>query len=58
MDEIDPPHKPYIRAKHPILATTKPSISRAAPLTILERLRMTQSTIGMLEGQSVRLLSK
>jgi hypothetical protein len=56
MEEIDPPYRPYIRAKQPNLATTKPSISRAVPPTILERLRMTQSSIGMLEGQWACLL--
>jgi len=56
IEEIDPPHIPYIRAKHPILATAKPSISRAVPPRILERLIMAESNIGMMEGQLVGLL--
>ena len=56
MEEIDPPYIPYTRAKHPILATIMPSIIRAVPPRILERLIMTKSSIGMLEEQLVCLL--
>jgi hypothetical protein len=55
MEEIDPPYIPYTRAKHPILATTMPSIIRAVPPRILERLFMTKSSIGMPEDELVCL---
>ena len=56
MEEIDPPYRPYIRATQPSLATIEPSIIKAIPPRTLERLLMTKSNIGMVEGQLVHLL--
>ena len=51
MDKTDPVQRPCTRAMHPILAMKKPSIIKATPARILKTVFISNSDVGMAEGQ-------